>query len=69
MNGDELDELVENGIGHQKKVTIMSSKRSSALNDSCDMLVEKVCCEQFQRQSPISFFLHFLKRFLPIYDI
>ncbi|EPB74076.1 transporter, cation channel family protein [Ancylostoma ceylanicum] len=40
MNGDELDELVENGIGHPKKVTIMSSKRNS-INDSCDMLVEK----------------------------
>ncbi|ETN84448.1 hypothetical protein NECAME_17149 [Necator americanus] len=41
MGGDELDELVENGVGHQKKVTIMSAKRSSTLHDSCDILIEK----------------------------
>ncbi|CAJ0596278.1 unnamed protein product [Cylicocyclus nassatus] len=43
-SSDELDDLVENGIngvGHQKKVTIISSKRGSAIRASCDMLVEK----------------------------
>ncbi|VDM83063.1 unnamed protein product [Strongylus vulgaris] len=42
-SSDELDELVENGVngmGHSKKVTILTSKRSSALHDSCDMLIE-----------------------------
>ncbi|VDO86880.1 unnamed protein product [Heligmosomoides polygyrus] len=41
LSGDELDELVENGVGTSKKVTIMTSKKNSGLYGSTDMLVEQ----------------------------
>lgn len=41
LSGDELDELVENGVGTSEKVTIMTSKKNSGLYGSTDMLVEQ----------------------------
>ncbi|WKX88624.1 hypothetical protein Q1695_008339 [Nippostrongylus brasiliensis] len=41
LSGDELDELVENGVGVTKKVTIMSTKANSEYRDKEELLVNR----------------------------